>query len=108
MVVMDFDPEKQLFMPTEREMKVLQLHPAWGKCSRDKAASLYTYIVRQATISVELPKRPFRRQQEMRRQLAARELAQVMLAQLEPFIDEDARALADQLTNPTEPPETLE
>lgn len=108
MVVMDFDAERQVFELSEREMKLLRVHPVWGVCERARAPQLYAYVVRQAAPNFELPNRPLRRKIEIRRQLAARDAAQVILGQLEPFIEEDARSFAEEAAAVSEPPEQLE
>ena len=85
---MDFDPERQVFELSERETSLLGIHPAWSVCPRERVSQLYAYVVRQSAVTFDVPRRPFRRRMEIRRQVAARNVAQAILEQLEPFIEE--------------------
>ena len=93
---MEIDETQKLFVLEPHETKLLKMHPAWGVCEFEKAPALYAYIVRQATVDLNLPRHPRRRLLEARRQLAARDVAQVMLGQLEPFVIERAEQFSEQ------------
>ena len=105
MAVMDFDHERQVFRLSDLEMHVLHIHPAWGVCPRDRAPFLYTYILRQASVTLDISQSTLA---EMHRNRAVRDTAQVILGQLEPFIEEDARSFAEQAACPQDLPEDLE
>ena len=106
---MDFDPERQEFTLTEREQRLLRLHPAWGVVKVENAAQLHQYVARQADISNfnALPGRA-RRKVEIRRHLAARDVAQVIMGQLETFMNDGPELLADLQVSTSEPLPGLE
>lgn len=83
---MDFDPERQEFTLSDREMRVMRLHPAWGVFAVSKVPALYAYVIGQATTNFNAIPRQAHRKVEIRRQLVARDMAQVIIAQLEPFL----------------------
>ena len=89
---MDFDPERQVFELSERETAVLGLHPAWSVCPQERAPQLYAYVLRQSAVTFEVPKWPLRRRAEVRRHADVRKVAQTILEQLEPFIDEQTES----------------
>lgn len=85
---MDFDPERQVFELSERETTLLGIHPAWSVCPQERAPQLYSYVLHQSAMTFDTPRWPIRRYRaEIRRQVAARKVAESILEQLEPFIE---------------------